>query len=183
MSYTDKVITQLPFILFALAVTLFVETIIYYLVIDRTKKLLVTISVMNILFNLSMNLLLMLAPNVDIYYLMLLIFEVVTLLAEALVLTLVLKLSYKKALSFSFVANFLSFVFGTSFYSLGFIDEIKGPSWWTLVLSYIIVISLYGLLFLFTHHNNNDNNNRDENNKEQTDEADDEEVNERTNNS
>lgn len=175
MNYLSLFSGQFPFILFALLVTLIVETLVYFFALKKSLKFLLTIFIMNIVLNVSMNATLLLAKSEVTYYLLLLGFEILTIIIEALIIGLMFKIKFKSALSTSFLANFLSFVIGNGFYAFNIIDQEKGPSFWTLIIFSIITLLVFGLLSFLPFNKDDRKDNKRNNDGEEYETADDEE--------
>ena len=96
--------------LYSLSLTLLVETFVYLWLKPKSYGFLLAILVMNMGLNLTMNFLLMTTPNPD-YFASLILYEVLTIFIEAIFLIL-LGITVRKAILFSFIANLLSYFIG-----------------------------------------------------------------------
>ena len=92
----------------ALFITLAVEMLIMTVFFFKDIKVLISLSLANIILNVGMNLLIGLMPNEIAYYLFLSLFEVNTFVAEALILIFFCKKPPLKSFLVSLLANALS---------------------------------------------------------------------------
>ena len=100
-------------ILFSLSITLFIETGIYMILKHRDLKLLLVVSLMNLILNPTMNIIFYYAiPDEKTYWIVLAIAEVSTTLIESLIVFLLMRFKYPKVLLFAFLANLASLVVG-----------------------------------------------------------------------
>lgn len=100
-------------ILFSLSITLFIETGIYMILKHRDLKLLLVVSLMNLILNPAMNIIFYYAiPDEKTYWIALAIAEVSTTLIESLIVFLLMRFKYPKVLLFAFLANLASLVVG-----------------------------------------------------------------------
>lgn len=95
-------------IILPLAITLALETGIYMILKHRDIKLLLVVSFLNVVLNMSMNIGLSFIDDKTIYWIVLSISEAVTVILESLVITLIMKFKYLKVLLFSVFANAVS---------------------------------------------------------------------------
>lgn len=128
-------------ILFSLAITLFIETGIYMILKHRDLKLLLVVSVMNLLLNPAMNIVFYFAiPDEKTYWIALAIAEVSTTLIESLIVFLFMRFKYPRTLLFAFLANVASLATGLL---LRPVYETK--------TTIIVLTSLFFLGYLFTY--------------------------------
>lgn len=152
----------MPFIsiLFSLSITLFFETGIYMILKHRDIKLLLIVSVMNLILNPAMNIIFYYAiPDEKTYWLALIIAEIMTTLIESVIVFLLMRFKYPKTLLFAFIANATSLAIGLL---LRPVYETK--------TTIIVLTSLFFLGYLFTYifvlvsftrrHNNDRNSDR-----------------------
>ena len=99
-------------IILALAITLAIEVNLFMLLDYKNLKLFILVTIINIISNVSMNLILLAVPYGIWYYTVLAIYEVGVVFLEAFFVTLLLKYIYTSALLFSLIANFSSFLIG-----------------------------------------------------------------------
>ena len=100
-------------IIFSLVLTLFIETGIYMILKHRDLKLFLVTSAMNIVLNVTMNVILTYAiKDETTYWIVLSTFEVMTTLVESLIVYLFIRFKYLKILLFAFIANATSFLIG-----------------------------------------------------------------------
>lgn len=158
MDLFDLMIKRFPFMLFALLITLIVETFFYSFLKKGDKKFLIFVLLMNTFLNALMNVILLCAKSEEMYYLILLVSEIATIIIEALLITFIFRLKAKEVVGVVLSANVVSFFIGAGFYTLGIIDERKGPTCWTLILTFYVLIFLCSFLFTTRQDNNNDNN-------------------------
>ena len=101
-------------IFLSLAITLFLETGVYMILKHHDLKLLLIVSLMNIALNGAMNIILTyVVKDVNTYWWVLVIFEVGTVLVEALFIFLFMRFNFFKILLFAFIANLISFLVGS----------------------------------------------------------------------
>lgn len=108
-------ISMLRSLLFPLSVTIFVETIIYFFLRKHDLKLITTTVILNFLFNTTMNLSLIILIGVNSYFKSLAIFEVATVIVEALIIYAVVKTPFTRTFLFALLANTASLVVGLFF--------------------------------------------------------------------
>ena len=133
----------MPFIsiLFSLSITLFFETGIYMILKHRDIKLLLIVSVMNLILNPAMNIIFYYAiPDEKTYWLALIIAEIMTTLIESVIVFLLMRFKYPKTLLFAFIANATSLAIGLL---LRPVYETK--------TTIIVLTSLFFLGYLFTY--------------------------------
>lgn len=146
-------------ILFPLSITLLFETSIYMILNYRSLKLFFVASLMNIILNVSMNLLLSITRIPDEYYVVVAVYEVCTLFAESIILWITMRIKYWKTLLFSFLANSTSFWVGLVFTAYVY------PHKTAAIIVCSVFFGLYLLLFAFVfavqkvHDQNNGNDN------------------------
>ena len=100
-------------IIFSLVLTLFIETGIYMILKHRDLKLFLVTSAMNVVLNVTMNVILTYAiKDETTYWIVLSAFEVMTTLVESLIVYLFMRFKYLKILLFAFIANATSFLIG-----------------------------------------------------------------------
>lgn len=99
-------------ILLALFVTLGSELLVLSVFFFKDIKVLITMSVTNIVLNVTMNLLIGFMPTETAYYVFLVLFEIGTVALEALVLIFLNKKPIVKSISASLLANSLSLGIG-----------------------------------------------------------------------
>lgn len=139
-----------------LAITLALETGIYMILKHRDLKLFIVASIMNLVLNLSMNIGLYFIKDETIYWVILSISEVSTVMIESLIVYLFTRIKYLKVLLFAFLANLTSF-------SVGLLIT---PIYQTKIAA-IVVCSLFFVIYLITfgfafssfmfHHIDHDN--------------------------
>ena len=95
-------------IILPLAITLALETGIYMILKHRDMKLLLVVSLLNVVLNMSMNIALSFIEDKTFYWIVLSVSEVVTIVIESIVITLIMKFKYLKVLLFSVIANGVS---------------------------------------------------------------------------
>ena len=106
-------------IIFSLAITLCIETFVYMFLKPRDLKLFIIVSGLNIVLNVTMNIILTYAIKEEIaYWIILSIYEVLTTLVEALLITYLMKFRFLKVLLFAFIANLSSFLVGLALMSV-----------------------------------------------------------------
>ena len=128
-------------ILFSLANTLLIETGIYMILKHRDLKLLLVVSIMNLVLNPAMNITFYFAiPDEKTYWIALAIAEVSTTLIESLIVFLFMRFKYPKTLLFAFLANVSSLAAGLL---LRPVYETK--------TTIIVLTSLFFLGYLFTY--------------------------------
>ena len=128
-------------ILFSLAITLFIETGIYMILKHRDLKLLLIVSVLNLLLNPTMNIIFyFFVPDEKTYWLALVIAEILTTLIESVIVFLFMKFKYWKTLLFAAIANASSLLVGLL---LRPVYETK--------TTIIVLTSLFFLGYLFTY--------------------------------
>ncbi|MFA5486145.1 MAG: hypothetical protein WC275_03575 [Bacilli bacterium] len=159
MDVISKYLSRFNFMLFALFITLFIETLWYFFLKKHDKKYLTFVLLMNIILNGLMNFVLIFAKSEEVYLLMLLSFEVFTIIIEAILITFIFKLKFTKVFLFALGANISSYLVGRAFYTFNIIDVSKGPTVWTLVISFYVLIFLCSFLFLARHDDDNNNDN------------------------
>ena len=128
-------------ILFSLSITLLIETGIYMILKHRDLKLLLVVSLMNLILNPAMNIIFYFAiPDERTYWIALAIAEVSTTLIESLIVFLFMRFKYPKVLLFAFLANLASLSIGLL---LRPVYETK--------TTIIVLTSLFFLGYLFTY--------------------------------
>ena len=142
-------------VLFSLSITLLIETGIYMILKHRDLKLLLIVSLLNLVLNPAMNLIVFYFAKDEVtYWVILSIYEVMTTLVESLVIFLLMKFKYLKTLLFAVLANASSFLIGLL---LRPVYETK--------TTVIVLTSLFFLGYLFIYlfdlisfvHTNHDN--------------------------
>ena len=142
-------------ILFSLSITLLIETGFYMILKHRDLKLLLIVSLLNLVLNPAMNLIVFYFAKDEVtYWVILSIYEVMTTLVESLVIFLLMKFKYLKTLLFAVLANASSFLIGL----------LLRPAYETKT-TVIVLTSLFFLGYLFTYlfdlvsfvHTNHDN--------------------------
>lgn len=129
------------FILFPLVITLSIETGIYMILKHRDMKLFVVVSLMNVVLNISMNIVLTKCIHGEFYYyLFLVIFEIATTMIESLIVWFFMKFKYLKTLLFAAIANAASLAVGLS---LSFAYDTK--------ITIIVLTSLFFAIYLATY--------------------------------
>ena len=128
-------------ILFSLAITLCVETYIYLLLKWRSLKLLIVVSLANLILNPLMNTILYyFADNQYTYWLILSIYEVGTVFIESSIIFLTMRFKYFKILLIAFIANLASFLIGLAL----------SPVYENYVITIVLtVLFLLGYLFIY----------------------------------
>jgi hypothetical protein len=129
--------------LYSLSLTLLVETFVYLWLKPKSYAFLFAILVMNMGLNLTMNFILMTTPNPD-YFASLILYEVLTIVIEALIL-MMLGIALKKAILFSLIANLLSYFIGIGMNTI----NLPVYAYETIVLYSMIPITLYISFRLF----------------------------------
>ena len=146
-------------ILFPLSITLLFETSIYIILNRRSVKLFLIASIMNILLNVSMNLILSITRTPDEFFVVVAVYEVGTLFAESIILWITMRIKYWKTLLFSFLANATSFGVGL------ILNTYVYPHKTAAIIVCSVFFVLYLLLFAFVfatrkaHDQNNGNDN------------------------
>ena len=141
------------YILYALLMTLCVEMTVYLFVKPFSYKTFFIMFAFNCLLNPSMNLILNLINDTNIYALCLTIFEVMTTIIEAVILIFVLKYDFVKGILISTLANMLSLFIG-SIVNLFIINENGAFICSVLLAIYLFVlldVILFRLIFVFLH--------------------------------
>ena len=129
------------FILFPLVITLSIETGVYMILKHRDMKLFVVVSLMNVVLNISMNIVLTKCIRGEFYYyLFLVIFEIATTMIESLIVWFFMKFKYLKTLLFAAIANAASLAVGLS---LSFAYDTK--------ITIIVLTSLFFAIYLATY--------------------------------
>ena len=129
-------------LLLPLLITLAIETGIYMILKHRDLKLFITVSFLNVVLNMSMNIGLSMIRDTMTYWIVLSICEVATVLIEALLIHLIMKFSFKHTLLFALIANAASFLVGFLL-TLTPVYEIQ--------MAMIILCIVFGLVYLFTY--------------------------------
>ena len=129
-------------IVFPLFVTLAIETGIYILFRQRSLKLFIFVSILNVILNVSMNIGLSFVNDNKLYWIILSCSEIATTLIEGFALSLIMKEKIKKMLLLSFIANAASFLVGLIFFFT--------PIYQTRI-TIIIVTIVFGLIYLFNY--------------------------------
>ena len=143
-------------IVFALLLTLAIESLVYIFVKPLNLKIFVFMSIANCVLNPTMNIILLLVNDYKIYAILLTIFEICTVFCEYLVLKYILKVEKIKSIVFSCFANIMSLFIGSI--SNVFMNQqnnlIIGST--VFVIIYLILFSLcFGVVFLsFINHDN-----------------------------
>ena len=127
-------------ILLALSITLMVELLIISLFFFKDIKVFISLSLANIALNLTMNLLIRLMSNDFAYYLFLVLFEIGTVIVEALVLIFICKKSVIKSLLISLLAN-------SSSLSVGLLINSFNPDNKTKMILFITFVVIYTIIF------------------------------------
>lgn len=127
-------------ILLALSITLMVELLIISLFFFKDIKVFISLSLANIVLNLTMNLLIRLMSNDFAYYLFLVLFEIGTVIVEALVLIFICKKSVIKSLLISLLAN-------SSSLSVGLLINSFNPDNKTKMILFITFAVIYTIIF------------------------------------
>lgn len=127
-------------ILLALSITLMVELLIISLFFFKDIKVFISLSLANIVLNLTMNLLIRLMSNDFAYYLFLVLFEIGTVVVEALVLIFICKKSVIKSLLISLLAN-------SSSLSVGLLINSFNPDNKTKMILFITFVVIYTIIF------------------------------------
>ncbi len=146
-------------ILFPLSITLLFETSIYIILNRRSVKLFLIASIMNILLNVSMNLILSITRTPDEFFVVVAVYEVCTLFAESIILWITMRIKYWKTLLFSLLANATSFGVGL------ILNTYVYPHKTAAIIVCSVFFVLYLLLFAFVfatrkvHDQNNGNDN------------------------
>lgn len=99
-------------ILFPLSLTLLIETVIYMFLKWGDIKLFLVVAVSNLVLNTTMNFILLGITDVNIYYAVLISYEIGTTLIEALIIFLFMRFKFWKTLLFAVPANGASFLMG-----------------------------------------------------------------------
>lgn len=127
-------------ILLALSITLMVELLIISLFFFKDIKVFISLSLANIVLNLTMNLLIRLTSNDFAYYLFLVLFEIGTVVVEALVLIFICKKSVIKSLLISLLVN-------SSSLSVGLLINSFNPDNKTKMILFITFAVIYTIIF------------------------------------
>ena len=99
-------------ILFPLSLTLLIETVIYMFLKWGDIKLFLVVAISNLVLNTTMNFILLGITDVNIYYAVLISYEIGTTLIEALIIFLFIRFKFWKTLLFAVLANGASFLMG-----------------------------------------------------------------------
>ena len=99
-------------ILFPLSLTLLIETVIYMFLKWGDIKLFLVVAISNLVLNTTMNFILLGITDVNIYYAVLISYEIGTTLAETLIIFLFMRFKFWKTLLFAVLANGASFLMG-----------------------------------------------------------------------
>ena len=99
-------------ILFPLSLTLLIETVIYMFLEWGDIKLFLVVAISNLVLNTTMNFILLGITDVNIYYAVLISYEIGTTLVEALIIFLFMRFKFWKTLLFAVLANGVSFLMG-----------------------------------------------------------------------
>ena len=99
-------------ILFPLSLTLLIETVIYMFLKWGDIKLFLVVAISNLVLNTTMNFILLGITDVNIYYAVLISYEIGTTLIEALIIFLFMRFKFWKTLLFAVLANGASFLMG-----------------------------------------------------------------------
>lgn len=130
-------------ILLPLAITLAVESLVYMLFFKWDKRVFVITSILNVFLNVGMNIGLSFVSDITIYWIILSIAEVLTVIIESLVIYLYKKEKYPKVLLIAFIANAMSFLIGLS------LSEIYKMNITPIVLT-IVFFAIYIFEFIYT---------------------------------
>lgn len=133
-------------IILSLMITLAVEVNIYLLLNNKSLKLFTVATVMNIVLNLTMNIILTKLPDLFWYLLILGIYEVATIFVEALIVHFICKYPFIVCLILSTCANVASFIAGVLVYRFANL-EIKR----TIILIVCIVIYFLDVAWIAYH--------------------------------
>lgn len=133
-------------IILSLMITLAVEVNIYLLLSNKSLKLFIVASLMNIVLNLTMNIILTNLPNLLWYLIILGIYEVTTIFVEALMVYFVCKYPFIRCLIASICANAASFLAGLLIYHFADIKIKK-----TILLIVFIAIYLLDVAWIAYH--------------------------------
>lgn len=148
-------------ILFPLSITLLFETSTYIILNHRSVKLFLIASIMNILLNVSMNLILSITRTPDEFFVVVAVYEVCTVFAESIILWITMRIKYWKTFVFSLLANATSFGVGL------ILNTYVYPHKTAAIIVCSVFFALYLLLFAFVfatrkaHDQNNGNDNDD----------------------
>ena len=99
-------------ILFPLSLTLLIETVIYMFLKWGDIKLFLVVAISNLVLNTTMNFILLGITDINIYYAVLISYEIGTTLIEALIIFLFMRFKFWKTLLFAALANGASFLMG-----------------------------------------------------------------------
>lgn len=99
-------------ILFPLSLTLLIETVIYMFLKWGDIKLFLVVAISNLVLNTTMNFILLSITDVNVYYIVLVSYEIGTTLVEALIIFLFMRFKFWKTLLFAVLANGASFLMG-----------------------------------------------------------------------
>ena len=155
-------------ILFALSITLMIEPIIVSAMKRFNMKLFITSLGLNIILNVTMNLLLY-ALNQDHYYVYLAIFEFATVIIETLMIFMINKTDLQKTLLFVLLGNLASFLVGIILNKVAIYKNVE------LILTIVFFVITCGLLaftavlFALSYEDNKNNkstNHNDDGNRE-----------------
>ena len=104
------------FIILPLSITLAVETIIYLSFFRFSKKIFIITSISNIVLNVAMNFGLFYVNDQIVYWTILSLVEITTVVIESLVIFVIGHQKYLKSLLVSLAANVTSFLIGLAFF-------------------------------------------------------------------
>lgn len=145
---------SLPQIYFSLVITLFIETGIYMILKHRDIKLLLVVSLMNVILNPIMNFVLMdIISNDTAYYIFLVIYEIFTTLVESLIIYLFMRFKYFKILIFAIIANAASFLVGLLFGPVYETQTLLKIMSLVFTLGYLAIYTTTLAFFMHTHKN------------------------------
>ena len=97
-----------PVLIIPLLSTIIVEEIVLLLFREKQVKMYITCLIMNIITNISLNIILQFSSN---YYLMLIILEIVIVIIEGFIYYLIKK-DFKKVIILALICNVMSFIVG-----------------------------------------------------------------------
>ena len=149
-------------ILLPLSITLAIETGIYMILKHKDFKLLILVTILNLILNTGMNVGLSYISDTKTHWIVLTACEIATIGIESLVIFLVMKIKYPKVLLFSFIANASSFLIGWSLSLTGIYQtKIAAP----LVCSLFFTVHLFTFVFvlvstIIAYRDRNDNGGR-----------------------
>lgn len=130
-------------IILPLMITLAVEVTIYMLLDYKNLKLFLTATIMNVVLNLAMNFILININDINWYYIVLVIYEILTVIIEVLLIHFICKFPFLRCLIFALIANAASFLVGFLVNTFVKKEIIK-----TILLIVCIVIYFGGVAFI-----------------------------------